>query len=105
MALINCPDCNKQVSNNAPTCPGCGARIATDKESTGSGVQQLQTIQETSKQLKLQTLYSGLLIAAGAFGVFAAEPGSGGATVAAVVAGVGVLWYIATRYRIWWHHK
>jgi hypothetical protein len=28
MALINCPDCNKQVSSNAPTCPGCGAPIA-----------------------------------------------------------------------------
>jgi hypothetical protein len=28
MALINCPDCDKQVSSNAPTCPNCGAPIA-----------------------------------------------------------------------------
>ena len=29
MALINCPDCNREVSSNAPACPGCGAPIAT----------------------------------------------------------------------------
>ena len=27
MALINCPDCNKQVSDKAPTCNGCGCPI------------------------------------------------------------------------------
>jgi hypothetical protein len=29
MALINCPDCDKQVSTNAPACPNCGAPIAS----------------------------------------------------------------------------
>ena len=29
MALINCPDCKKEVSSSAPACPGCGAPIAT----------------------------------------------------------------------------
>jgi uncharacterized membrane protein YvbJ len=24
MALIKCPDCNKEVSEHAPTCPNCG---------------------------------------------------------------------------------
>jgi hypothetical protein len=28
MALIDCPDCGKQVSSNAPACPNCGAPIA-----------------------------------------------------------------------------
>ena len=28
MALINCPECKKQVSNQAPTCPYCGFQIA-----------------------------------------------------------------------------
>lgn len=27
MALINCPECNNQVSNKADTCPHCGVRI------------------------------------------------------------------------------
>ena len=25
MSLIDCPDCGRQVSSNAPACPGCGA--------------------------------------------------------------------------------
>jgi len=28
MALIACPECGKQVSSSAPTCPGCGHPIA-----------------------------------------------------------------------------
>jgi uncharacterized membrane protein YdbT with pleckstrin-like domain len=28
MALINCPECGKQVSSEAPACPGCGYPIA-----------------------------------------------------------------------------
>jgi len=29
MALITCPDCNKEVSENAPTCPNCGSPLKT----------------------------------------------------------------------------
>lgn len=29
MALIQCPDCGRQVSDGAPSCPGCGRPIAT----------------------------------------------------------------------------
>lgn len=25
MALINCPECNREISDKAPSCPGCGA--------------------------------------------------------------------------------
>ena len=28
MALISCPECGKEVSDQAPTCPNCGAPIA-----------------------------------------------------------------------------
>lgn len=31
MGLINCPECNKQVSDKAATCPQCGHPIATPK--------------------------------------------------------------------------
>lgn len=27
MALINCPNCGRQVSDSAPVCPGCGTAI------------------------------------------------------------------------------
>jgi hypothetical protein len=28
MALIKCPECSKEVSDRAPTCPSCGVPIA-----------------------------------------------------------------------------
>ncbi|SRR5258708_7794258 len=39
MPLIGCPDCGKQVSSEAPTCPGCGRPMkqASFSASTASG--------------------------------------------------------------------
>ena len=37
MALIDCPECGKQISNKAPTCPGCGAPTATPAVERTSG--------------------------------------------------------------------
>lgn len=34
MALIPCPVCARQVSEAAPTCPGCGHPIAAPRSST-----------------------------------------------------------------------
>ncbi len=34
MALIPCPACGRQVSEAAPTCPGCGHPIAAPKGAT-----------------------------------------------------------------------
>lgn len=31
MALIECPECNKQVSETAKTCPHCGYKLNADK--------------------------------------------------------------------------
>lgn len=31
MGLINCPECGKEISDQAPTCPGCGMKIKKKK--------------------------------------------------------------------------
>lgn len=31
MALINCPECNKEISDKASNCPNCGCPINNDK--------------------------------------------------------------------------
>jgi len=31
MALINCPECNKEVSDKAASCPICGTAIASNE--------------------------------------------------------------------------
>ncbi len=40
MALINCPDCGKEVSDIAPACPNCGRAI------------KARTIEKTAKKYK-----------------------------------------------------
>ncbi|CAK7025569.1 zinc ribbon domain-containing protein [Saezia sanguinis] len=36
MALINCPECNKEVSDKAETCPNCGIKINTNTTTIAS---------------------------------------------------------------------
>ena len=31
MALIKCPECGKEISDKASTCPSCGCPIATNE--------------------------------------------------------------------------
>jgi len=114
MALINCPECNKEISDKAPACPGCGSPIAVAgpiqaaaKETEDSGAPQVQTIQETSKQLKSQMVMSLLVFGAGVVFWISVEktPGGNEGTLPMIVTAAGIVWYLATRYRIWWHHK
>jgi hypothetical protein len=108
MALINCPECSKEVSDSAPSCPNCGVAIASKAESKAAGA-SLTTVQETSKKLKLHTLGSVFAIIVGvAWLVRQMNSGEGGGEPGAVpilliVGGLG--WYFVTRLRIWWHHK
>jgi uncharacterized membrane protein YvbJ len=108
MALINCPECAKKVSDAASVCPNCGVAIASKREAQKAGA-SLTTIQETSKKLKLQTLGAVLAIIIGVVwligqmnsGQGAGEPGA--IPMLFIVGGLG--WYFVTRFRIWWHHK
>ncbi|MFV8816677.1 hypothetical protein [Haliea sp. E17] len=107
MALINCPECNKEVSDKAPACPGCGAPIVAAKESSGSGVAELTTVQETSKKFKLQSLISVSLFLLGVF-ILMLNAGPQDPKMAAAGSWsllIGVIWYCVNRFRIWWHHK
>lgn len=51
MALIQCPDCSKEISDKAPTCPGCGAPIASAHGVLQSGDTIPYTDQEVAVML------------------------------------------------------
>ena len=106
MALMECPECARQISNRAPTCPGCGAPIAAAATHAEVGV-NLTTIQETSKSLKLEILLSMCAFWVGTLWMLAISPAASFAAVVAplLLAGLGVAWYVLTKLRIWWHHK
>lgn len=38
MALVNCAECNKEISDTATTCPGCGAPVSKAPPAKGTRV-------------------------------------------------------------------
>ena len=47
MPLIQCPDCNKQISDRAPVCPHCGAPNAASGSGPLSSLKQSITPETT----------------------------------------------------------
>ncbi len=41
MALINCPECGKEVSNRAVSCPNCGLPLQNNPQTESSNKQEL----------------------------------------------------------------
>ena len=63
MALIDCPECGKQISNKAPTCPGCGVPmalgVAVERKSSGERVPYSD--QEVARLISTKSKTSHLL--------------------------------------------
>ena len=53
MALINCPECNHEVSDQAATCPNCGYILKTEKTTNVTSVASLPA----KKKKKLGCLF------------------------------------------------
>lgn len=105
MALINCPDCNTQVSENASHCLKCGSPItaAYEKRATGADIITTQT---TAKRFKAYTIIAAILFWFGLFGNFSVATGGTEPTLFySYMIMIGALLYIVTKIRIYWHHN
>ena len=102
MALISCPDCNRQVSDSAPSCPHCGRPVMSSISSMAVGVER--PIELTAKRFKMISVLSVSAIAFGAIIAFGSSTTNGTNTGAAILA-LGLACYVINRMRIWWHHK
>ena len=105
MALISCPECKNQVSSVAASCPKCGSPV--DVAETQAAGAPLTTVQETSKKFKLQILLASIMFWAGLFMiVYRIQTGAKVGNVWYLLASIiGLVWYIITKFRVWWHHK
>jgi uncharacterized membrane protein YvbJ len=59
MALINCPDCGREVSERAPSCPQCGSPIAK------GSVADPTTVHGRGEGLFMKSMNCGCMIALG----------------------------------------
>ena len=96
MALIECPDCHKEISELAPTCPSCGR----------PNVKQVVTTQATGKLYKAVQLIGSVLIVAGFFSciVSVSDTTQPSGENSRILLYLGVALYLIGRVGAWWHH-
>jgi hypothetical protein len=101
MALIRCPECHRDVSSKATSCPNCAYPIA---RTLLQG--PVQVIETTGRRWKGVRVLGWLLILVAAFMLFAewAANNSRGVAVGWSIglAGVACLW--TSRVGAWWYH-
>ena len=101
MALIECPSCNKKISDKASSCQHCDFSIGTvDAED----IVRKKNLNRYLKSQKIQTqsMVAMLLFVAG-FGFMYwrnAQPGEMQHNLAIGVAIIGFIWYIVNRVRL-----
>lgn len=103
MSLIKCPECGTEVSSLASACPKCAAPIAQATAAKAVG-QSVTTTEATAKSLKKQMLYATALLCVGVVTIIGADTGSSASVVGVLLCLAGLVWFIATRARAWWHH-
>lgn len=111
MALVICPECKGEVSDQAKACPKCGYPISRGKTSLEGSNSDVVTVEQTSKRLKLHELWSviaillgGIIVVASSFVARREDSGWAGVLIGIVVFLAGFVWYIVTRIRRWWKH-
>lgn len=119
MPLIKCPDCGRDVSDVAPSCPQCGRPFGpSTKNPTISGVpaaagpSAVQTIEKTGKTYKaamalgsVGVIVGMLLMCVGTMGRAGGETGfSAGQGWGCAILSLGAVTYISGRLFGWWDH-
>jgi FtsH-binding integral membrane protein len=114
MSLVNCHECNHEVSSLAQSCPKCGAPVAELYTAKMIGTPTMVT-ETTSKSLKIHIVYSTLLLLLFITGfIFGAMTGCSSTkksdmnvlftSFCAFGSVVSFIYLIVTKIRIWWHH-
>jgi len=106
MALIICPECSKQISDDTVSCPNCGYAIGSASEDKAAGV-PLAAIKQKSRNLQFQYIISILLLIAGGVWIFvlvSSEEAVGKQELITPVlmTVVGLIWAIVIKIRGMW---
>ncbi len=96
MALVQCPECAKQISDQAASCPNCGAPRSTVQVDATHGV---VTTQATGKSQKGWQLVGVLAIIVGVIMISSEQ-----SAVGALITFAGLVAVVTARLSAWWHH-
>jgi len=101
MALIDCPSCNKKISDKAQSCQHCSFSLGT---ADAEDIARKQNLNKYLKNQKIQTqsMIAMLLFVVG-FGFMywgGAEPAGVQYNLAIGLSIVGFIWYIVNRVRL-----
>lgn len=114
MALTTCPDCQKKISDAAPSCPNCGRPMSAPRQASvraAAGAADVQVIEATSKKYKGIQLAGVVLICLGVVTCSVAfmgenkNPSPGFATFNGLIWTAGIVLYMWGRIAAWWHHR
>jgi hypothetical protein len=99
MAIINCSECGRAVSDKAPACIGCGAPLVREDPPSAFNREPIYTISPppTPAQLRWRLGLSSLTLVLGVIASDAAGRHRGGrlaATLAALLLIVGLCWFM-----------
>ena len=101
MALIDCPACNKKISDKAKTCQHCGFAIGSASKEDIVRKQQLQTYNK-KQSIQNQSMLAMLLFVLG-FGLWywgGEQPTDLRQNIAVGCSVVGFVWYLINRIRL-----
>ena len=101
MALIDCPSCNKKVSDKAQSCQHCGFSLGSADAEDIARKQNL-TKYLKSQRIQTQSMIAMLMFVAG-FGFMywgGVAPGELQHSLAIATAIIGFVWYIVNRVRL-----
>ena len=107
MALITCPECAKEIRDNATACPHCGNLTADRPNAAPNNIpatsamtsEDMVTTETTGKEWKIVRLIGGLLMAAGVVAWV------GNSTDAGMVFLLGCMIYLGGRLGAWWMQR
>lgn len=93
MALINCPECKKEVSDQAAACSHCGHPIATQKHDPTAATVPPKTTEVKPRKRNIQKLFAVLLTLVSLVAAIA----TGGKMYWILLFLVGLAWFIVLR--------
>lgn len=100
MALIKCPECGNEVSDQAEKCPKCGITIAWQ-----SVPQIVQTVELTSKKYKSRQVILRFTIIAGIVLLLSLKSDNNFWIIGWILILGGIIWLIIVKIQIWWNNR